>query len=205
MYGSAMTEEQLAELDDPDAPNVPAVLPGHQGPQAIVPVGEQRARRNAMSTALQQAAGTDIILATFAKQFGMTESATRTLIAEVRAMWDDDDAEGARYKKSAQERRLMQHIGKAAKAGKYTAVANLEKTYADVTGTNIHEDDKPVDVDSRLTDALLSVLGVLDTKEVRILISQQKTIIELSALDGTEKVRRLKPGEGETIVEEPAE
>ncbi len=199
-----MTEDQLAKMDDPEAPNVPAVLPGHQGPQAHVNPSEQRARRNAMSNALQQAAGSEVIFATFAKQFGMTEPATRLLITEVRAMWDDDDAESARYKKSAQERRLLAHISKAATAKKFTAVANLEATYAKVAGTDIHEDEKPVDVDSRLTEALLGVLGVLDTKDVRILISEQRTIIELTAQDGTVGTRpKIQPGE--TIVEGSAD
>lgn len=196
-----MTDAELAELDDPDAPNVPAVLPGHQGPQAIVPVTEQRARRQAMSNALQQSPGTDVIIAHFAKTFGMTEAATRNLMVEVRAIWDDDDAEGLRYEKSAQKRRLLGHIAKAVKAGKYTAVANLEGTYASVAGTDIHEDDKPVDVDARLTDALLAQLGMMDTASVRVMIQTERTFIELGARDGTPD----RPQIGETIVEVSSE
>ncbi len=199
-----MTEEQLAALDDPDAPNVPAVLPGHQGPQAIVSVRDQQARRTAMSSALQQGGSTDAILATFKAQFGMSAAATRMLRSEIRAAWDDDDAESMRYDKSAQKRRLLGVIGKATKAGKYTAVANLEATYAKVAGTDIHADDKPVDVDSRLTDAMLTVLNVMDTKQVRILISKERSIIELTAQDGTEAVR-VKAMPGETIVEASSE
>ncbi len=199
-----MTEEQLAEVDAQDAPNVPAVLPGHQGPQAIVSVSQQRARRNAMSNALQQAPGTSGIVATFAKEFGMSEGATLALIQDVRAMWDDDDAESARYKKSAQERRLLAHIAKASKAGKYTAVGNMEKVYADVAGTNIHEEDKPADVDARLTDAILAELNVMGTKEVRILIQKERTVIELTTRDGTEAIHpKLKSGE--TVVEMASE
>ena len=199
-----MNTEELAELDDPDAPNVPAVLPdrGLRGPSPPVSVPEQRARRNAMSSALQQAPGSDAIVATFAKQFGMTETATRMLMRETRAMWDDDDAESSRYKKAAQERRLLSHIGKASKAGKFTALANLEKVYSDVAGTNIHEEDQPIDVDTRLSDALLAELGGLDMKEVRILISTEKTFIELGTRDGTVATR---PKLGETIVEQPTD
>ena len=195
-----MTEAELAELDDPDAPNLPARLPGHQGPQSLVLVAEQRARRSAMSSAFQQGAGAETILATFASKFSMTEDATRKLMAEVRAMWDDDDAEGARYEKASQKRRLLGHIGKASKAGKWTAVGNLEKVYADVVGTNIHEDDKPVDMDTRLSDAVLTELGAMDTKEVRILIQTERIFIELGQRDGTLATRpKLKPGE--TVVE----
>lgn len=198
-----MTEAELAELDDPDAPNVPAVLPGHRGPHDIVPVGEQRGRRQAMSNALQQAPGTDAILATFAKEYGMTDAAIRSLMHEVRATWDDDDAEGLRYEKAAQKRRLLGHIAKASKAGKFTAVANLEGTYASVAGTDIHEEDKPIDVDARLTDALLAELNALGTKEVRVMIQTERTFIELGTRDGIPDHSKLKPGQ--TIVEAPTE
>lgn len=195
-----MTEAELAELDDPDAPNVPAVLPGHQGPQAIVTVNKQRERRQAMSQMLQQGVSNDVIRATCERQFGMTEHAVQLLRGEVRAGWDDDDAEGARYEKAAQKRRITTHIAKAAKAGKWTAVAGLEKVYADVVGTNIHEEDKPMDVDARLTDALLAELNAQGTKEVRIMIQTQRMFIELGERDGTVVPSpKLKPGE--TIVE----
>ena len=195
-----MNGAELAELDDPDAPNLPERLPGHQGPQSLVLVAEQRARRSAMSSAFQQGAGAEAILATFATKFSMTEDATRKPMAEVRAMWDDDDAAGARYEKASQKRRLLGHIGKASKAGKWTAVGNLEKVYADVVGTNIHEDDKPVDVDARLTDAILAELNAQGTKGVRILIQTQRTFIELGQRDGTLATRpKLEPGE--TVVE----
>lgn len=187
-------------MDEPTAPNVPAALPGHRGPHAIVPLDEQRARRNSMSSALQQTADIDVIIASFLREYGMKEPATRNLINEVRAMWDTDDADGLRYEKSAQKRRILGHIAKATKAGKFTAVANLESTYASVAGTDIHADDMPIDVDARLTDAILAEMNALGTKEVRILIAQERTIIELTAQDGTATTRaKLKPGE--TVVE----
>lgn len=193
-----MTEAELAQLDDPDAPNEPAAMVGHRGAGALVPVAEQRERRATMSAALAAGASTDQLIASFSKQYGMTEAATRTLLREVRAMWDDDDAEASKYERQAQKRRLLGHIQKASKAGKFTAVANLEKEYSAVAGTNRHEDDDPVDVDSRLTDAILAEIGAMDTKQVRIMIQDEKTFIELTKHDGT-PARRLPSGATEIL------
>lgn len=195
-----MTEAELAELDDPDAPNEPTTLVGHRGSSAMVPVQEQRERRGTMSAALAAGANSDQLIASFAKQYGMTETGTRNLMREVRAMWDDDDSESSKYKRSAQERRLLNHIQKAVKAGKFTAVANLEKEYTSVSGTGIHEDDKPIDVDSRLTEAILKEIGAMDTQSVRIMIQDEKTFIELTKHDGTvHSNKRLDSGKTEII------
>lgn len=190
-----MTEAELAELDDPAAPNVPARMPGHQGPQAIVTVDVQRDRRAAMSSLMSQGVSTDGLLSAFSSNFGMTESATRALITEVRAMWDDDDAEAARYARGAAKRRLHRHIQSASKDRKWTAVANLEGVLASVEGTDVQEEDKPIDTNARLTEALLGLLGETDTKDVRIMIEKERMYIELSGRDGTVQHKQIEAGE----------
>lgn len=194
-----MTEAELQALDDPDAPNTPAALPNHPG--SIEPVSEieQRQRREAMTAMLAQGVSRDAITITFGTKFGMTERGVRALIEEVRAMWDDEDADAARYYKSGQLRRMHRHIQEAAKDRKWTAVANLEKVFADVAGTNTKEEEQPIDVDSRLNDALLSVLGAKDTQQVRILVERERMRIELDVDD--ELPQRLPAGR--TIAEAP--
>lgn len=196
-----MTEAELAELDEPDEPNLPEALPGAGMTGTLAPVSleKQRERRALMSGMLAQGAGRDAITAAFGKKFGMTDEAVRVLIDEVRAMWDDEDADHARYARSAARRRLHQSIREANKDRKFTAVANLEKVLADVEGTNVNEEDQPIDVDSRLSDALLHMLQQEDTKGVRLIIERERAIIELGGPDGTSRPAKLAPGQ--TIVE----
>jgi hypothetical protein len=70
-----------------------------------------------------------------------------------------------------------------------------------VAGTDIHEDDTPVDIDSRLSEAILLVLGETNTKDIRIMIEKERTFIELSQGDGLPDAV-AKPLPGETIVVE---
>lgn len=196
----SMTEAELAKLDDPDAPNVPARMPEGHGPRDVVPVEQQRERRAVTSGMLAQGAGADAIVTALGSKYAMSPRQAQDLVTEVRAMWDDEDAEAARYARGAARRRLMQSIREANKDRKFTAVANLEKVLADVEGTNAKEEEQPIDVDSRLTEAVLHQLQLEDTKGLRIIIESQRSIIELGARDGTvQPKRKLKPGE--TIVE----
>ncbi len=194
----------MQALDDPDAANLPEKLPGLPGSIEPVTVVEQRDRRTDMSILLASGVSTDHVMAAFAKKFQMSEQSIRNLMTEVRAMWDDDDADHARYERTGQKRRLLGHIRGAVADKKWTAVANLESAYSDVAGTNVHEDEKPVDVDKRLSDALLAVLNQKDTKDVRILIERERMFVELGQCDGTEAIsKKLKAGK--TIVEAPVE
>lgn len=177
---SCMTEAELSEYDDPTAPNVPARLPGHQGPQAIVPVAEQRERRMFMSGMLSRGVSRDEIIKAFEAQFGMTESGIGNLMSEVRGLWEADDADELKYAKSAARRRIHRHIREAAKDRKFTAVANLEKVLSDVEGTTIVEEEKTLDVDGRVSDAILAVLGSETARDVRIMIEKERMLIELS-------------------------
>ncbi len=169
-----MTEAELAKLDDSSAPNVPAKLPGHPGPNTSVSVAEQRERRSIMSGMLSQGVDKEDIQLAFAQKFGMTDVAIRNLTKEVRGMWEDDDAESLRYAKSGARRRILRSIREANKDRKYTAVANLEKTLADIEGTNVVPEEKPLEVDSRLNDAVLAMLGASDSRSLRILVESER-------------------------------
>ena len=195
-----MTEAELQALDDPEAPNLPEAMPGHQGSK-LVPEAERRQRREAMTAMLAQGVSRDAIFTTFMARFNMTEAAVKQLMTDVRAMWDDEDAEAARYAKGAARRRLHRHIQEAAKDRKWTAVANLEGVLADVEGTNVKDEDLPVDVDARLSEALLAVLNATDTKEVRVMIERERMLIELGPEAGAGQLA----AQAETIVEAPQE
>lgn len=174
-----MTEAELAELDDPDAPNLPERMQGHQGSMPNVSVTEQRKRRALMSSLLSQGTAREMIYNAFDQQFGMTQPATQLLIREVQTMWETEDEEDARYLRSMTTRRVLDEIREARKDRKWSAVAKLEGVLADVQGTNVKEDEAPINVDSRLSDAILSILGASDTTEVKLLIESERMFIEL--------------------------
>lgn len=182
-----LTDEELAELDDPSAPNLPMRMRGHQGSTKPVPVKAQRDRRAMLNKLMYSGFDRDTIYNAMAKKFGMGAHAVDNLMVEVRAAWDVEDAEDARHYRSMQIRRLNGHIPKAAAAGKWTAVANLEKVYASVAGTDQTEDDGPSDLDARYEEAVHDVLMaelVRDPKAVRIMIQRERMTVEL-APDGT--------------------
>jgi len=184
-----MTEAEMqATLADDAAPNVPQRLPGHAGSKPRLSTVDARERRALMSAALSNGISRDAILQQFSNKYKMSDHSIGVLMADVRAMWDDEDAEAARYEKGAAKRRLNGHIREAVKDRKWTAVANLEKTLSDIQGTSINEEEKPADVDARLSEAVLAVLGAADTKDVRIMIERQRAYIELGSQDGTAKV-----------------
>lgn len=193
-----MTDVELQQvLDDKDAPNEPLKLPGLSGPRPNELMLQQVSqRRAAMTQALAQGVSVEAIQTMFVNQFGMRREQVRDLQREVRAMWDDDDAEFARYAKGAARRRIYGHIRKASAAGKFTAVAAFEKVMADIEGTNVVQEEKPTDVDARLTTAVLSVLGSLDTRAIRVIIEKERMVVELSARTGTPDLPKL----GETVV-----
>ena len=189
-----MTEAELQRtLADDSAPNVPQVLPGHQGSVERVPVEQARERRALMTAALANGISRDAIVQQFENKYGMNPDSVGALMADVRAMWDDEDAEAARYAKGAARRRITGHIREASKDRKFTAVANLEKVLADVEGTNVNDDELPADLNSRLSDAVLHILGAAETKDVRIMIESQRMFIELGERDGTVVEAKVLP------------
>ena len=190
----AMTDAELQEvLDDDSEANVPQRLPGHQGSVPRLSPIETRERRALMTAALANGIARDAIIFQFTNKYSMSERAVGDLMAEVRAMWDDEDAESARYARGAARRRIGGHLREASKDRKWTAVANLEKVLAEIEGTNVTDEEKPVDVDARLSEAILAVLGATDTKDVRIMIERQRTFIELGGRNGTVVEAKVLP------------
>lgn len=190
MATQAEAEAVLADLDARGEPNVPQRLPakGTGGTQSYVSTTDARERRRLMSVALAQGIPMDSIYEQFSVTYGMSEGATKRLVTEVRAAWDDEDSEDLRYAKHAARRRLRQQIREAAKDRKWTAVANLEKVLCSVEGTHREEDETPTDIDARLSDALLHELKLKDTKEVRIMIERQRMFVEIGPSAEKEQV-----------------
>ena len=170
-----------------DEPNVPAQLgAAHVGTKAYVGVEQRRIRRNAMSTALSNGVSNDELYATFDKLYGMTEIAVNNLRAETLAIWDDEAADQVRYAKPAAKKRLRKHIIKASSDGSWTAVANLEKVLMDIEGT-ADVQEAAQSGESRLTEAVLSLLGQTDEKDMRILIERERMYIEINGHDAATK------------------
>ncbi len=185
-----MTDAEVqALLADKTQPNRPMALAGQAtGSLDSAPVTTEaaRERREAMSQALARGVSPDRIIQTFSKKYGMGTAGVRTLMKEVRAMWDEEDAETMRYAKAAARRRILPVIAKATAEKRYAAVANLEKVLADVEGTALPEEEINQGVDARLTDAVIAVLGSEDEKTVRLMIEKERMYVEISTHDGTE-------------------
>lgn len=151
-------------------------------------VEEHRQRRIVCSRLLHTALTFDEICEIMARPvlpngrpgFRMSVAQVRQLITEIYARWADEDAGGEPYRKAAARRRIAEELRDARKAGAWTAIANLEKVLACIEGTNA-----PIEVSTpagtRLSDALLAVLGASEELEVRELIERERSLVEHSA------------------------
>lgn len=180
-----MTEREVDEVLERanSAANRPAKLhsPGTGGSKPKVSTEEARHRRQMMSSALAQGFPTDAIYTQFNHEFGLSEEQTRRLMREVRAQWEAEDSEEARYAAAKQRRRLWDHIREARKAGKWAAVANLEKVLASVEGTDQPTETALAGDGARLSDAILAILGQTKEGDVRIMIERQ--ILHITGAD----------------------
>lgn len=177
-------EEVERVLNATDEPNAPLAIPGVKGlggSKPHVSSTEARKRRTYMSYMLASGVAMDKVHEECQRLYGFTEEKTRELIKEVRAQWDEEDGEAGRYAKHAARRRILGAIRVATKEKKWHAVANLEKTLAEVEGTSIPVEEKTEPVDARLTEAIMAELGAQDEKSVRLLIQRERTYVELSA------------------------
>lgn len=178
-----MAEEDETEVDqllNAEGPNAPQRVTGSlTGPRPYVSPAEAQHRRQNMAAALIAGASKDSIFATFVdKPFYMSEQQIIDLMRQVRASWLEEDAENADYERSAASRRLKRHVQRAADAGRWAAVAALEKVLADVTGTAIPQ--TPTNTNQRLHDAVITVLGelALDPERLRQEIERQRRAID---------------------------
>lgn len=178
-----MTPEEVNQvLNDPSQPNVPLAIPGTgiSGTRPLVNPQQARERRAAMSAAMMQGASRDAIMATFTTKFNMSEDAVSALMREVSQVWAEEDADAVRTSRGAARRRIMGHIHSASKAGKWTAVASLEKVLSEVEGTvapdaAAHGGD---DAHIRMMEAVMTQLALTDPLQMRVLIDKERVLIE---------------------------
>jgi hypothetical protein len=184
-------EDKLKELLAEEGPNVPLGITGSlTGPRPYVSPQQAANRRMAMASALMMGISRDKIMADFTQPpMSLSESTILDLMREVRARWLEEDAESESVERAAAKRRLTRWIGEAAKAGKWTAVAALEKVHADITGNSAPT--PPADTDKRVFEGVLLVLGETTPEEFRREVERERLAIDTEGIEveGT-RVRR---------------
>jgi len=178
-----MTPDEVnAALNDASAPNTPLPIPGTSftGTRPLVNSQQARERRASMSAAMMQGASRDAIMATFTVKFNMSEDAVAGLMREVAQVWAEEDADAVRTSRGAARRRIMGHIHSASKAGRWTAVASLEKVLSEVEGTVApeHADQGGDDQHIRMLEAVMAQMSLTDPMQMRILIDRERVLIE---------------------------
>ena len=158
----------LDELARSSGPNYPATT---QAPS--LPPGEAAKRRSAMSKLLANGMDIGTIKRTMKNEFGMSTDQAADLRKLTLIEWQEEQDEMRPHQKTMASRRLHGHIVAAAGKSQYQAVASLEKVLMDVQGT-AEPVQVNVNVEHRLTGAVLSVLGQTDPGVVRELIHDQR-------------------------------
>lgn len=171
-----------AVLQDTTLPNVPAQLAGGvglSGTRVVVPVAEQRDRRETLSQLISGGISRDRIMQTMTAAtrpdgspgFKMTESGVDALINEVYQSWREEDAAGRPHKKSGAIRRIKRTIARATAKGAFTAVGQLERTLMMIEGTA-----EPLKVEvsgvDKVSVALVHVLNVQSPEELDELVAE---------------------------------
>lgn len=198
--GGELSDREIDAFLEGGEPNVPERVPGHPGskdPSPRLSSRESRLRREVVGELLATGVSRDEIVDLLAdpSKTGLAgpvgEVEVGHLIEEVRAEWQEEDAERSKFYKAAAIRRLNKHIMKARAAGSWQAVANLEKVLMMIQGTA-----EPIEVSqpggTRLSEALLQVLNEADPREVRRLIESERAVVA-----GGERVVKLLPPTGE--------
>ena len=185
-----MTDDDIQKHVDSDEPNVPQRQPmvTSGGARKYVPPEERRKRRETLSRLMASGMSDDRIMQAMTAVtikgpdgepvpgFGMTENAVEKMMDEIFEGWADEDRRRNSHLKAAARRRIYDHIDRAGRAGKWTAVAALEKTLSTIEGT-IETTDLPVDNDRRVADSLLVVLGNMNTGDIRRLIEKERNLL----------------------------
>lgn len=182
-------DQYLAESED--YPNEAMAIPGEglPGRREYVDPAQQRQRRVVMSAFIQAGTSRDQIIMHFAKQFRMSEQAILNLRAEVVAIWADEDREAIQTSRGAARRRILGHIHRAAKAGKWSAVAALEKVLSEVEGTQAPEPAKNDASEMTEAEMVLRRLGMRNQDELQVMVERERILIR-KAPDGAEVVPR---------------
>lgn len=130
---------------------------------------EMMTRRRVIRELMLESASVDKCLVVMQSKWPeVTESVVRRMIAEAERELTERATEKLALKKMKQEARLLGHISKAAGKSAFSAVSSLEKTYADVAGTNApirvrHE----VSYTTRFEEALKRAAALLSENQAR--------------------------------------
>lgn len=186
---SALTDSEIDKfLEEPKEGTKLENRPDNPRSAIVADRSVMRRQRDMVGDLVASGLSTTAIQDVMAKpeQGALDESTVNLLVRQVRADWDEEDAERKLHYKSAAIRRLHKHIVKAQAAGAWPAVANLEKVLMQIQGT-AEPLEMPMPVDSRLTEALLQVLGERDPRNVREMIEREKALSD----HGAAVVKRL--------------
>lgn len=197
----AQALDAMADLDQPNEPSRLATA-GASGPRELIPPHMSRARREAMSSLLQQGTSMDTIVQILSSAepdpktgkhgFGMSYDSIVNLRDEVWESWESEDAENRPHYKAATIRRMGREIVAARAAGSHSSVAMLEKALMDVQGTA-----SPVEInvsgDVRQTKAIIQVFGEMEPAELRELVDDERRLYLAE--------RNVIDVEGETVAE----
>lgn len=193
-----VSKAQLDELlSDDVSPNEPLAMPeqGLSGRQIKRPVSEpeMRRRREAVANLLMSGYSRDRIVDTMTLAeivdektgktrpgFGLTEREVDRLIDHVRTVWKEEGEVEKEHAKAATIKRIHREINEARQIKAYGAIANLEKVLMMVQGTAEPLEGPAAPVDSRVTDALLTILNERDPVHVREMIRQEMAIEKVS-------------------------
>jgi len=187
------TDDDIRDLlDDETLRNEPSVAVGYggaSGPRpdiARFPEPEMRRRREAVASLLASGYSRDRIIELMGQSvsvgadgkqrgYAMTEAEVDRTIETVKALWEEDSADFKRYAKEAAQRRLLAEIDAARREKAHNAIANLENVLMKIQGTA-----EPVEIqqvgDTRISEAILRLLGELDPVKVRVLIERERML-----------------------------
>jgi len=147
-------------------------------------------RKAVASALLANGAAHSSIRLELAKRFGMTNKATDRLVQTIFDEWRETDAARAEHQRSAQIRRLQSHIVAAREAGKYAAVATLERLLADILGT-LEPIRVEVSASVQVQQSVLHVLSSMNAEQIRQLANRQREILALPAAQAVVESTRV--------------
>lgn len=177
----ALSEKEIEEALESSEPNEPAQIPGvvgTTGRHSLKRTRDEREHLILMARLLAQELPFDQICLFFEKNpYDLSEARCRRLRSKVRARWAEEDKERAPWRKAASERRMLEEIRGAVKAGQFSAVAQLEKTLMEVQGTSAELAGLGSGGDGgKLGTAMINMLSELsiDQQKFRLLVETEK-------------------------------
>jgi len=190
-------DAEREELLHADAgPNLPAEQQRPDPPRRYVPPAERTARRLALERLLVTAPTHEEIYAVMADKFGMTRNAVHVAIQAAYARLAEEHAKRRPYATIEAETRIRGEIHDARKAGKWSAVPNLEQVLARIQGTEAPK-EQHIHIEHGVSDTVLRIWGHLvenDPAKLREMVEAQIQ---------REEGRTLPPADGDAIEVRP--